>query len=118
MKHLSSCLQLAGVTGHPAGGSAEAFGESSTARFEHDRPDGLEGMSGSYRAEMWRRLHIRIVLSRMGCFTAPHQDQLSTDSCIVLLALRAGTGAGRGQSWRNGGPRFWAPATCSRERTR
>jgi hypothetical protein len=87
MKHLSSCLQLAGgVTGHPAGGSAEAFGES-TARFEHDRPDGLEGMLSSYRAEMWRRLHICIVFSRMGCFTAPHQDQLSTDSCIVLLAL-------------------------------
>jgi hypothetical protein len=57
-------------------------------------------MSGSYRAEMWRRLHIRIVFSRMGCFTAPHQDQLSTpDSCIVLLALHAGTGGRRGQ-WR------------------
>ena len=97
MTHLSSCLQLAGVSGHPLGGSAEAFGES-TARFEHDRPDGLEGMSSSYRAEMWRRLHIRIVFSRMGCFTAPHQDRLSTDSCIVLLALHAGTG-GRGQ-WR------------------
>jgi hypothetical protein len=74
MKHLSSCLQLTGVAGHPAGGSAEALGES-TARFEHDRPEGLEGMSGSYRAEMWRRLHIRIVLSRMRCFIAPHQDQ-------------------------------------------
>jgi hypothetical protein len=81
------------------GGSAAAFGDS-TARFEHDRPDGLEqGMSDKYQAEMWRRLHIRIVLSRMGCFTAPHQDKLSTDSCIVLLALQhAGTG-GRGQ-WR------------------
>jgi hypothetical protein len=85
------------VAGHPLGGSAEAFGDS-TARFEHDRPDGLEGMSGSYRAEMWQRLHIRIVLSRMGCFTAPHQDQLGSDSCIVLLALHAGTG-GVGQ-WR------------------
>jgi hypothetical protein len=97
MKHLSSCLQLAGVTGHPAGGSVEAFGES-TARFEHDRPDGLEGMSGSCRAEMWRCLHICIVFSRKGCFTNPHQDQLSTDSCIVLLALHARTG-GVGQ-WR------------------
>jgi hypothetical protein len=71
------------VTGHPLGGSAEAFGDS-TARFEHDRrPDVLEEqqMSGSYRTEMWRRLrlHIRILLSRMGCFTEPHQDQLSTD---------------------------------------
>jgi hypothetical protein len=35
---------------------------------------------------MWRRLHIRIVLSRMGCFANPHQDMLSTDSCIILLA--------------------------------
>jgi hypothetical protein len=25
LKHLSSCLHLAGVTGHSAGGSAEAF---------------------------------------------------------------------------------------------
>jgi hypothetical protein len=57
MTHLSSCLQLAGVTGHPAGGSAAAFAKS-TARFEHDRPDGLEEMSDTYRAEMWRRLHI------------------------------------------------------------
>jgi hypothetical protein len=97
MKHLSSCLHQAGVASHSLGGSAEALGES-TARFEHDRPDGMEGMSSSYRAEMWRRLHIRIVLSRMGCFTNPHQDQLSTDSCIVLLALHAGSG-GVGQ-WR------------------
>jgi hypothetical protein len=97
MKHLSSCLHQAGVAGHSLGGSAEALGES-TARFEHDRPDGMEGMSSSYRAEMWRRLHIRIVLSRMGCFANPHQDQLSTDSCIVLFALHAGSG-GVGQ-WR------------------
>jgi hypothetical protein len=55
-------------------------------------------MSISYRAEMWRRLCIRIVLSRMGCFTNPHQNQLSTDSCVVLLALHAGSG-GVGQ-WR------------------
>jgi hypothetical protein len=41
---------------------------------EHDRPEGLEGMSSSYRAEMWRRLHIRIVLSRMGCATYPHHN--------------------------------------------
>jgi hypothetical protein len=47
---------------------------------------------------MWRHLHIRILLSRMGCFTEPHQDQLSTDPCIVLLALHAGT-SGVGQ-WR------------------
>ena len=53
-------------------------------------------MPSSYRAERWRRLHIRIVLSRAGCDTYPHQDQLSTDSCVVLLALHAGTG-GRGQ---------------------
>jgi hypothetical protein len=85
------------VGGHPARGSAAAFAES-TARFEHGRPDGLEGMSSSHRAEMWRRLHIRIVFSRMGCFTNPHQDMLSTDSCIVLLALHAGSG-GVGQ-WR------------------
>ena len=97
MTHLSSCLQLAGVSGHPLGGSAAAFAKS-TARFEHDRPDGLEGMSDRYQSEMWRRLHIRVLLSRKGCFTAPHQDQLSTDSCIVLLAVHAGTG-GRGQ-WR------------------
>ena len=32
----------------------------------------------------------------MGCATYPHQDQLSTDSCVVLLAVHAGTG-GRGQ---------------------
>jgi hypothetical protein len=55
-------------------------------------------MSSSYRAELWRRLHIRIVFSRMGCVTYPHQDQLSSDSRIVLLALHAGTGD-RGQ-WR------------------
>jgi hypothetical protein len=55
-------------------------------------------MSDEYRTEMWRRLHIRILLSRMGCATYPHQDQLSTGSCIVLLALHAGTG-GVGQ-WK------------------
>jgi hypothetical protein len=56
-------------------------------------------MPDRYRAEMWRRLHIRIVLSRKGCATYPHQEhQLSTDSCVVLLALHAGTG-GRGK-WR------------------
>jgi hypothetical protein len=35
----------------------------------------------------------------MGCFTAPHQDQLSSDSCIVLLALHAGKGSA-GHQWR------------------
>jgi hypothetical protein len=35
-------------------------------------------MSASYVEEMRRRLHIRILLSRMGCFTELHQDQLST----------------------------------------
>jgi hypothetical protein len=85
------------VADHPAGGCAEAFSKN-TAPFTHGRPDGLEAMSASYREEMWRRLHIRILLSRMGCFTYPHQDQLSTDSCIVLLALHAGSG-GAGQ-WK------------------
>jgi hypothetical protein len=76
-----------------------AFAKS-TATFHHGRrPAGLEKMSGSYVEEMRRRLHIRILLSRMGCATDPHQDQLSTDSCIVLLlASHAGT-RGRGQ-WR------------------
>jgi hypothetical protein len=55
-------------------------------------------MSDSYVKVMRWRLHIRILLSRMGCFTKPHQDQLSSDSCIVLLALHAGKG-GVGQ-WR------------------
>jgi hypothetical protein len=55
-------------------------------------------MSESYVEVMRRRLHIRIVLSRMGCATYPHQDQISSDSCIVLLALHAGKG-GVGQ-WR------------------
>jgi hypothetical protein len=96
-KHLSSCLHLAGVADHPAGSCAEAFGLS-TAPFAHARPDGLKAMSDSYRAEMRRRLHIHTLLSRMGCFTEPHQDKLSTDSCIVLLALHAGSG-GRGQ-WK------------------
>jgi hypothetical protein len=81
-KYLSSCLHLAGVTGHSAGGSAEAFAQS-TAPFEHDRPDGLESMSESFVKEIRRRLHIRILLSRMGCFTAPLQNQISSDSCIV-----------------------------------
>jgi hypothetical protein len=49
-------------------------------------------MGDSFVEEMRRRLHIRILLSRMGCFTAPHQDQISSDSCIVLLALHAGKG--------------------------
>ena len=84
-KYLSSCLHLAGVTGHPAGGTAAAFAKS-TARFEHGRPEGLEEMSDRYQSEKWRRLHIRILLSRMGCFTYPHQDQLSTDSCILAKA--------------------------------
>ena len=97
MKHLSSCLQLAGVSGHPLGGSAAAFAKS-TARFEHGRPEGLEEMSDRYQSEKWRRLHIRIMLSRKGCATYPHQDQLSTDSCVVLLAVHAGKG-GTGQ-WR------------------
>jgi hypothetical protein len=96
-KYLSSCLHDVGVVNHPAGGCAAAFGKS-TAPFEHDRPDGLETMSESYVEEMRRRLHIRIVLSRMGCATYPHQDQISNDSCIVLLALHAGTG-GVGQ-WK------------------
>ena len=96
-KYLSSCLHLAGVTGHPAGGSAKAFAKS-TAPFYHDRPDGLEEMSDSYAKGMRRRLHIRIVLSWMGCATYPHQDQISGDSCIVLLALHAGTGGGESRS--------------------
>jgi len=58
----------------------------------------LEKMSDSYVKGMRRRLHIRIVLSWSGCATYPHQDQISGDSCIVLLALHAGTG-GVGQ-WR------------------
>jgi hypothetical protein len=91
-KYRSSCLHRAGVTGHPADGSAEAFAQSA-APFEHGRPEGLEGMGDSFVEDMRWRLHIRILLSRMGCFTAPHQDQLSSDSCIVLLALHAGKGS-------------------------
>jgi hypothetical protein len=55
-------------------------------------------MVDSFVKDMRRRLHIRILLSRMGCFTALHQDQLSSDSCIALLALHARKG-GVGQ-WR------------------
>jgi hypothetical protein len=55
-------------------------------------------MGDSFVEVMRRRLHIRILLSRMGCATYPHQDQISSDSCIVLLALHAGEG-GVGQ-WR------------------
>jgi hypothetical protein len=61
------------VVNHPAGGCAAAFGKITTP-FEHDRPDGLEAMSDSYKTEMRRRLHIRILLSRLGCETYPHQD--------------------------------------------
>jgi hypothetical protein len=93
IKYLSSCLHLAGVGDHPEGGcGCEAEFAKSTAPFAHPRPDGLERMPGSYVKEMHRRLHIRILLSRTGCATGPHQDQLSTESCIVLLALHAGTG--------------------------
>ena len=55
-------------------------------------------MGDSFVKDMRRRLHIRILLSRAGCATYPHQDQISSDSCIVLLALHAGKG-GVGQ-WR------------------
>jgi hypothetical protein len=54
-KYLSSCLHLAGVTGHSAGGSAEAFAES-TAPFHHGRPEGLEEMGDSFVKKMRRRL--------------------------------------------------------------
>jgi hypothetical protein len=79
------------VGDHPEGGCEAKFAKSK-APFHHGRPGGREKMSGSFVKETRRRLHIRIVLSRMGCFTDPHQDQISTDSCIVLLALHAGTG--------------------------
>jgi hypothetical protein len=51
--------------------------QRSTAPFEHRRPVGLEAMSDSYRAEMRRRLHIRILFSRKGCFakTGPAGDR-------------------------------------------
>jgi hypothetical protein len=65
MKHLSSCLHLAAVGDHPEGGCEAEFAKS-TAPFKHDRPDGLEKISESYVEEMHRRLHIRILLSRMG----------------------------------------------------
>ena len=68
-KYLSSCLHDVKVGGHPAGGSAEAFAKS-TAPFEHGRPLGLEGMGVSFVKVMRRRLHIRIILSRLGCFTS------------------------------------------------
>ena len=64
-KYLSSCLHDVEVVGHPAGGSAAAFAQS-TAPFEHGRPEGLEGMGDSFVKDMRRRLHIRILLSRMG----------------------------------------------------
>ena len=67
-KYLSSCLHRAGVVGHPAGGCEAAFAKS-TAPFHHGRPEGLEEMGDSFVEVMRRRLHIRIVLSRMGCFT-------------------------------------------------
>jgi hypothetical protein len=84
IKHFSSCLYDVGVGDHPEGGCGAEFAKS-TAPFHHGRPGGLELMSASYRADFRRRLHTRILLSRMGCFTAPHQDQLSSYSCIVLL---------------------------------
>jgi hypothetical protein len=53
-------------------------------------------MSDSYVKGMRRRLHIRILLSRAGCATYPHQDQISGGSFIALLAPHAGKG-GAGQ---------------------
>jgi hypothetical protein len=41
------------VTGHPAGGSAEAFAQS-TAPFHHGRPEGLEEMGDSFVKKMRR----------------------------------------------------------------
>jgi hypothetical protein len=54
--------------------------EHSPGPFAHGRPGGLEAMSASYREEMWRRLHIRILLSRLSdggliCRTAPGPAQ-------------------------------------------
>jgi hypothetical protein len=90
------------VTGHPAGGCADAFGLS-TAPFADPRPDGLESMSDSYVEGMRRRLRICIPLSRMGCFLL---TRTRTISSAQIPASPCWLSTPDWAVEANGGPRF------------